>query len=78
MKRIQKVKKDGKCLAYWPAKTKFPDETTANKVVTRIWSHDPTVKLGDLHSYKCEVCNSWHVGHKKYYDAYLQRQGATA
>lgn len=38
----------------------------------RIWSHDTSANIYDLHTYVCPDCKSWHVGHKSYYEKTIQ------
>lgn len=53
--------KNKKCRRY--GKTKYKSEADANKGKMWIWSHDPSADLMDLHTYKCEFCGFWHIGH---------------
>ena len=57
-------------------KTMFKKEEWANRAKMRIWSHDPSANIMDLHTYLCPDCGQYHIGHKSYYEKYLQ-QGAT-
>jgi hypothetical protein len=52
-------------------KTKFKTEKTAAKAMMRIWAHDPSADIYDLHTYICPDCGGWHVGHKSYYQQSL-------
>lgn len=49
-------------------KSKFKSKKRADNAKMYIWSHDPQADLLDLHSYLCEYCGNWHVGHKSYYE----------
>lgn len=53
-------------------KTMFTTEDKANRAKMRIWSHDPSADIMDLHSYLCEHCGKWHVGHISYYEKVLE------
>lgn len=63
----------------------YPNEKSADKGKIWIWSHDPHADITDLHSYKCEHCNGWHIGHRSYYEKskenketqFAQRVGTT-
>lgn len=44
-------------------KTQYAIEKDANAGMMRMWSHDPAADLRDLHTYKCEHCGGWHIGH---------------
>ena len=68
-KNIHKVKKCART-----NKTKFSTEKVAGKVMMRIWSHDPSADILDLHTYLCEYCGRWHVGHKSYYEKKLANE----
>lgn len=59
------VAKPKKCLT--TNKTKFPNEKQAGRAMMRIWSHDPSADIHDLHTYICPDCGSWHIGHISYY-----------
>lgn len=54
-----------KCNRY--GKTKYNSEEQAHRAMIWIWGHDPHAKLDDLHTYQCEFCNSWHIGHRSKY-----------
>lgn len=45
-------------------KTKYLTEQDADKGITFIWGSDPTADLKDLHSFRCEHCGFWHIGHR--------------
>ena len=49
-------------------KTKFSNERKAGRAKMRIWSHDPSADIYDLHTYKCPDCGSYHIGHKSYFE----------
>lgn len=49
-------------------KTSFPNEKKASRAMMRIWSHDPSANIYDLHTYRCDHCSGFHVGHKSYYE----------
>ena len=55
-------------------KTRFKVEKFAGRAMMRIWSHDTSANIYDLHTYKCEHCGDWHVGHKSYYEKKLAQQ----
>ena len=44
-------------------KSKFKNEAVANKAQFRIWSHDPSSNIYDMHVYQCEHCHQYHIGH---------------
>lgn len=46
-------------------KTKYFDEEEAKKGMTFIWGNDPSIKMGDLHIYRCDhpQCGALHIGH---------------
>lgn len=48
-------------------KTKFNNEKKAGRAMMRIWSHDPSANIYDLHTYICPDCGHYHVGHKSYF-----------
>ena len=54
----------------------FQTDAQADRAKMRIWSHDPSADILDLHSYLCEFCGSWHVGHKSYYEKKLEQERA--
>jgi len=49
-------------------KTSFPDEKRAGRAMMRIWSHDTSADIYDLHTYVCPDCGMWHVGHISFYE----------
>lgn len=55
-------------------KTKFRTEKDASRAIMRIWSHDPSADIFDLHFYKCDACGFLHVGHKSYYEKARAKQ----
>jgi len=55
-------------------KLKYPTEKDANRARMIMWHKDPHVVLDDLHSYKCEFCGQFHIGHKSYYEKIKQRE----
>lgn len=55
-------------------KSKIPTEKEAERARFRIWSHDTSADIYDLHVYKCDHCSTWHVGHKSYYAKELAKQ----
>lgn len=73
--KSRKFKKPKKCPK--TGKAKFITEKEAGKVMMRIWSHDTKADIYDLHTYQCEHCNCWHVGHKSYYQMQLAKQQAS-
>lgn len=56
-------------------KTSFSDEKKANRAMFRIWSHDSSADIYDLHVYPCPDSNPphWHVGHKSYFQKTQER-----
>lgn len=67
MKRKTNVKtKFRKCPT--SKKSMFRTEKEAGRVMMRIWSHDSSADIHDLHTYICPDCGSWHVGHRSYYE----------
>lgn len=60
-------------------KSMFHQEQSAARAMFRIWSHDSKSDIYDLHTYVCEFCDHWHVGHKSYYAKELAKvQGTQA
>lgn len=59
-------------------KARFPNERLAGRAMMRIWSHDTEADIYDLHTYQCEHCKGWHVGHKSYYEKELAKQQAAS
>ena len=49
-------------------KTMFALKKDASFAMMRVWSHDPSVDILDMHTYQCPHCNSFHFGHKSYYE----------
>jgi hypothetical protein len=56
-KSLPKCKRTGKAI--------YDSEGAADQGIMFIWSRDPSVDRGDLHSYPCEFCKKWHIGHVK-------------
>lgn len=56
----------------------FHQEQSAARAMFRIWSHDTKADIYDLHTYVCEHCGHWHIGHKSYYQMQLAKQQAPA
>lgn len=50
-------------------KQKYPSEKEANHAITFMWATTGMSmdEFEDLHSWKCETCSAWHIGHKKYF-----------
>jgi len=46
-------------------KTKYRNRKSAERGILFIWGNDPSVKLGDLHTYVCPFCGAIHIGHVK-------------
>lgn len=44
-------------------KKKYFSHKEARKGITFIWSNDPSIKMGDLHTYQCPSCRAVHIGH---------------
>lgn len=44
-------------------KTQYETHDKAKKGILHVWANDPSIKIGDLHSYVCPWCNKIHVGH---------------
>jgi len=70
-----KFRKPKKCKA--TGKSKFSSERDAGRAMMRIWSHDTSADIHDLHTYICESCGSWHVGHISYYQESLKVKNGT-
>lgn len=47
-------------------KTIFLNEQDAGRAMMRVWSHDTSADIYDLHTYQCG--NHWHFGHRSYYE----------
>ena len=58
-KRLPKCKATGK--------SKIKTEKQAERIMFRIWSHDPNSDIYDMHPYVCEHCGFWHIGHLSKY-----------
>lgn len=71
-----KYKKRKKCIK--TRKTSFESENTAGQAMFRIWSHDTSADIYDLHTYLCDNCKSWHIGHKSYYAKAQAKQQSTS
>lgn len=41
----------------------YPNELKAREAATRMWAKQPGEMIGDIHSFRCEACGYWHVGH---------------
>jgi len=54
-------------------KTMFKTEEMANRIKMRIWSHDPSADITDLHVYTCKYCEKFHIGHLSYYKMALEQ-----
>lgn len=65
-----------KCRA--TGKRKYHTERQAGKDMMRIWSHDPSANIYDLHTYVCPACKFWHVGHRSKYERKLARLSASS
>jgi len=63
---MSKIKPKPRCKQ--TKKAIFRDEKSAGKAMMRIWSHDTSANIYDLHTYVCEFCKGWHIGHKSYYE----------
>lgn len=59
-------------------KSILPTEKDASRVMMRIWSHDTKADIRDLHTYKCDHCGGWHVGHRSYYEMALKKSEQTS
>jgi hypothetical protein len=44
-------------------KTQYKTHDQAAQGIVFIWSNDPNIKQGDLHSYVCPYCKMIHIGH---------------
>jgi hypothetical protein len=58
-------------------KTQFNDEKKASFAMMRMWSHDPSVNIYDMHTYVCPDCLKWHIGHISYYEKSKAKNGTT-
>lgn len=54
-------------------KASYSLQKQARRAMMRIISHDPNANMFDLHTYQCESCGGWHIGHKSYYERSLHR-----
>ena len=54
------------CNAYNPPKKKYPTQKKAQHALGVAYSYG-RIELGDLHTYHCPDCGSWHLGHPKWY-----------
>lgn len=64
-RKIVKCKKTGK--------TRFKNQKLAGLALRRIWSHT-TEPMLDLHTYSCEHCGGFHVGHLSYYQKKINNE----
>lgn len=60
-------------MAECKGKKKFDTVSEADKAKIRIWGKDPNCDFNDLHSYNCDICGYFHVGHKSYYEKKMER-----
>lgn len=77
MKKRKKINpgKVKKCKA--TNKTRYTTQSKASRGMMYIISHDSSVNMFDLHTYKCDSCQGWHIGHVSYYQKALQKQNDT-
>lgn len=66
---IKKLKKDvnkaaGSCNV--TKKVIYLNESIANRVVALMWARDASEEIGSLHTFHCEHCGFYHVGHSKW------------
>ena len=54
-------------------KTAYPNEKLAGKGLMYMRSHDPSADIFDLHVYKCEHGEHFHIGHRSYYEKLQER-----
>lgn len=64
MRINRKYLKPKKCSV--TGKTIFLTEQDANRAMFRVWSHDTSANIYDLHVYPCGT--HFHFGHKSYYE----------
>lgn len=55
-------------------KTCYDTEREASFAMFRVWSHDPSMDILDMHTYTCPACKKWHFGHISHYQTYLKNQ----
>lgn len=74
MKR-PRFKKNKKCSK--TGKAKFHTEQDAGRAMMRIWSHDTSADIYDLHVYPCPYATPndkhFHIGHISYYQKELEK-----
>ena len=54
-------------------KSMFSSEKEAGRAMMRVWSHDPSADIKDLHTYLCSDCKSYHFGHISYFQMSLAK-----
>lgn len=64
-----------KCKA--TGKTRYPTQSRARAGMMYIISHDSSVNMFDMHTYECDSCKGWHIGHVSYYQKALQKRDDT-
>lgn len=70
-----RIKSHGKCKE--TGKTMYPSMDDAKMGLSHIWSHDPSAKMDDLHTYQCPFCHEYHIGHISAYKKYLEKQNGS-
>ena len=77
---IAKMYPKSELVASCHGKTIYPSEAEGEKGATLVWSRDPSANREDLHAYECpDGCKfgdsaGWHVGHRSFYEVFLQRR----
>jgi hypothetical protein len=41
----------------------YRNERIANQAVARMWAKQPDEEIGSIHSWQCEHCGKYHIGH---------------
>ena len=79
MKRRKKIPKNGvigRCVK--ENKVKYKTEKDANVAIVLMFGiiNMSLDEYKDLHSYKCDFCGSFHVGHKSFYEIKVRREAS--
>lgn len=55
-------------------KAMYRTERDASTAMFRVWSHNPSLNIYDMHTYFHDDCGAWHFGHISYYQKQIERQ----
>lgn len=56
------MKKKSRPICRGSGKSIYPNEKSDQRGMMWIYSHDPNVKFGMLHTYPCLSCHKYHIG----------------